>query len=151
MSRLSQILMRQKFPSLILFFLLISRLASAQGGSQNALPPPASPPAQAPAAVPEEFPILGEVTSDAVSIRAGQSASFEKIGQLKTGDQVVVMAKDYGWYKIKLPLEAVKALLQQGLTLKEVARVSGYDKRDLSFMLKLWGMSRRRGRRKAQQ
>jgi len=50
--------------------------------------------------------------------------------------------------RIKLPLEAVKVLLQQGLTLKEVARVSGYDMRDLSFMLKLWGMTRRRGRRK---
>jgi hypothetical protein len=50
--------------------------------------------------------------------------------------------------KIKLPLEAVKAVLQQGLTLKEVARVSGYDMRDLSFMLKLWGMTRKRGRRK---
>jgi hypothetical protein len=50
--------------------------------------------------------------------------------------------------KIKLPLEAVKAVLQQGLTLKEVARVSGYDMRDLSFMLKLWGMTRKSGRRK---
>ena len=50
--------------------------------------------------------------------------------------------------KIKLPLEAVKALLRQGLTLKEVAGFSGYDMRDLSFMLKLWGMTRKRGRRK---
>lgn len=50
--------------------------------------------------------------------------------------------------RIKLSLEAVKALLQQGLTLKEVARVSGYDMRDLSFMLKVWGMARKRGRRK---
>jgi len=50
--------------------------------------------------------------------------------------------------KIKLPLEAVKALLRQGLTLKEVAGFSGYDMRYLSFMLKLWGMTRKRGRRK---
>lgn len=50
--------------------------------------------------------------------------------------------------KTKLPLETVKMLLKQGLTLKEVARVSGYDMRDLSFMLKLWGMTRKRGRRK---
>jgi hypothetical protein len=50
--------------------------------------------------------------------------------------------------KTKLPLGAVKVLLQEGLTLKEVARASGYDMRDLSFMLKLWGMPRKRGRRK---
>ena len=87
MSWLSDIVMRQRYPFLVFVFLSLSSLAIA-----------------------EEFPFLGEVTGEGVNIRAGQSSSFEKIGQLKTGDQVVVLAKDYGWYKIKLPLD-VKAYI----------------------------------------
>lgn len=80
--------MRHQYSFLILLFLLISRPSVAQ----------------------EEFPFLGEVTGEGVNIRAGQSTSFEKIGQLKTGEQVVVLGKDYGWYKIKLPID-VKAYI----------------------------------------
>lgn len=80
--------MRHRYSFLIFLFLLISRPAVAQ----------------------EEFPFLGEVTGEGVNIRAGQSTSFEKIGQLKTGEQVVVLGKDYGWYKIKLPID-VKAYI----------------------------------------
>jgi hypothetical protein len=47
--------------------------------------------------------------------------------------------------KIKLPLEGVKALLEQGLYLHDIARVSGYSKPELCTMSKLWGLRRKRG------
>jgi hypothetical protein len=47
--------------------------------------------------------------------------------------------------KKKLPLEAVKALLIQGLYLQEVARVTGYSKPELSLMNQIWGLRRKRG------
>lgn len=54
----------------------------------------------------ESFPYLGNITADLVHIRAGQSTAFESLGQLDTGEKVVVVGKKYSWYKIKLPLRA---------------------------------------------
>ncbi|MBN1869877.1 MAG: SH3 domain-containing protein [Candidatus Omnitrophica bacterium] len=51
----------------------------------------------------EIFPFLGEITADQVNVRAGQSANFERLCQLDTGDEVVVVGKEYSWYKIQLP------------------------------------------------
>lgn len=45
----------------------------------------------------------------------------------------------------RLPLEAVKSLLEQGLYLRDVSRASGYTKPELSVMLKMWGLKRKRG------
>ncbi len=54
----------------------------------------------------EVFPFLGEITTDNINIRAGQDVSFEKLGELTKGEEVVVVAKSYDWYKIKLPNHA---------------------------------------------
>jgi SH3-like domain-containing protein len=51
----------------------------------------------------ESFPFLGEIQKDNVNVRAGQSQGFEKLGQLNTGEQVVVLGRDYSWYQIRLP------------------------------------------------
>ena len=54
----------------------------------------------------EPFPFLAEVTSDHVNVRAGQSVNFEKLCQLKKGEEIVVIEKSYHWYKIQLPSNA---------------------------------------------
>ena len=51
----------------------------------------------------EFFPYLAEVTGDQVNVRSGQSVNFERLCQLKKGDEVVVLEKGYSWYKIQLP------------------------------------------------
>ena len=54
----------------------------------------------------EFFPFLAEITGDQVNVRSGQSANFERLCQLKKGDEVVVLEKGYSWYKIQLPVTA---------------------------------------------
>lgn len=54
----------------------------------------------------EFFPFLGEVTTDRVHVRAGQSVNFETLYQLNKGDQIVVADRAFNWYKIKLPTTA---------------------------------------------
>jgi hypothetical protein len=49
--------------------------------------------------------------------------------------------------KTKLPLAAVRALLEQGLYLKDVSSHSGYTEQELSIMNKIWGLKRKRGPR----
>ena len=73
-----------RYSFLILFFSLLTSFVAAE----------------------EKFPYLGQITSEGVNIRAGQSANFEKVGQLKAGEPVVVLEKSYSWYKIKLPATA---------------------------------------------
>jgi len=51
----------------------------------------------------QQFPFLGTITEDNVNVRSGQDISFEKLGQLKNGQDVVVVEKSYDWYRIKLP------------------------------------------------
>lgn len=58
----------------------------------------------------EEFPYLAEVTEDNVNVRAGQDKSFESVGRLSKGTEVVVVGKEYGWYKVKLP-DAAKCFI----------------------------------------
>jgi len=53
-----------------------------------------------------EFPFTGQVTAKDVNIRAGQDKSFELLGNLNQGDQVVVVQQSFSWYKIKLPEKA---------------------------------------------
>lgn len=52
-------------------------------------------------------PVYATVLEDRVNIRAGQGLNFEFLGQLNQAAQVVVMGRGYGWYKIKLPREAL--------------------------------------------
>lgn len=63
-------------------------------------------PAHAAFAQQEIFPFLGEVTGDRVNVRSGQSANFERLCQLNKGDEVVVVDREFGWYKVQLPKEA---------------------------------------------
>lgn len=49
---------------------------------------------------------MGRVTGDKVVIRAGQNQNFESLGTLQKDEEVVVVAKSYEWYKIKLPIHA---------------------------------------------
>ena len=51
----------------------------------------------------EFFPFLGEITANKVNVRAGQSVNFEKLCSLEAGDQVIVIEKNFSWYKIRLP------------------------------------------------
>ena len=54
----------------------------------------------------EFFPFVGAATTDGVNIRAGQSTNYEKMGQLTKGEEVIVVADKYSWYKIRLPKSA---------------------------------------------
>ena len=51
----------------------------------------------------EEFPYVAEVIEDQVNVRAGQDKSFEAVGRVAKGTEVVVVGKEYHWYKVKLP------------------------------------------------
>ncbi|MFH1360551.1 MAG: SH3 domain-containing protein [Candidatus Omnitrophota bacterium] len=54
----------------------------------------------------EKFPFLGQMTTDRVNVRAGQSVNYERLCQLNKNDEVVVVGKSFSWYKIKLPSQA---------------------------------------------
>ncbi len=54
----------------------------------------------------DSFPFLARVISDKVNVRAGQSENFEKLDVLNKEDEVIVVGKDYSWYKVRLPKTA---------------------------------------------
>lgn len=54
----------------------------------------------------EVFPFLAEIIEDNVNVRAGQNKNFERLCQLNKGEEVIVVGKNYSWYKIKLPSRA---------------------------------------------
>lgn len=54
----------------------------------------------------EKFPFLGEMKVDKVNVRAGQSLNFERVLQLNKGNEVIVVGREYDWYKIQLPLDS---------------------------------------------
>jgi len=54
----------------------------------------------------ETFPFLAEVTGDQVNVRSGQSANFESLCQLNKDAEVIVVGKEFSWYKIQLPSSA---------------------------------------------
>jgi len=56
------------------------------------------------------LPFLAESTGDNVNVRAGQSANFERLCQLSEGEEVVVLDKEYSWYKIQTALTATKQI-----------------------------------------
>jgi hypothetical protein len=45
-----------------------------------------------------------------------------------------------------LPMEAVKALLVQGLKFDDVRSATGYSSPELSLLCKAWGIPRKQGR-----
>ncbi len=52
----------------------------------------------------EQFPFLGEISRGPVNVRAGANINFESIAKLVTGDEVVILGKNYEWCKVQLPL-----------------------------------------------
>jgi len=54
----------------------------------------------------EFLPFVAEITIDHVNVRAGQSASFERLVKLSARDEVVVVEHSFSWYKIELPKTA---------------------------------------------
>lgn len=67
----------------------------------------------------EKFPFMAEVSSSGVNIRAGQHLNFEKLCRLNKGDQVIVVARSYSWYKIKLPLGSKSFISQNYVQLTD--------------------------------
>ena len=65
----------------------------------------------------ETFPFLAEVIKEKVSVRAGESENFEKLDVLKKGDHVLVLGKNYSWYKIQLPVTAKSFIIDKYITL----------------------------------
>lgn len=54
-----------------------------------------------------QFPFLGEVKgAKELNIRSGQSTSFERIGSLTEKETVVVTARQFNWFQVKLPASA---------------------------------------------
>ncbi len=54
----------------------------------------------------ELFPFVGEISRGPVNIRAGANTNFEIVAKLAKADEVVVLAQNFEWYKIQLPLTA---------------------------------------------
>ncbi len=54
----------------------------------------------------EQFPFVGEIKGHDVNVRSGQSVNFDRLTQLNKGDTVVVIGRNYSWYKIRLPQKA---------------------------------------------
>lgn len=51
----------------------------------------------------EHFPFLAQVDKESVNVRAGANTNFEIIDKLKKGDKIVVLGKNFQWYKVQLP------------------------------------------------
>jgi uncharacterized protein YraI len=54
----------------------------------------------------EFFPFLGEMKNSRVNVRSGPSENFERLCQLDQGDPVIVLERNFSWYKIRLPKQA---------------------------------------------
>lgn len=60
-----------------------------------------------------DFPYVGQISGEGVNVRAGQSANFERVCQLEKGDDVIVVDKQFSWYKIHLPDKASSYIHKQ--------------------------------------
>jgi len=57
-------------------------------------------------------PVYALILTEKVNIRAGQGLNFEILGRLTQGNEVVVIGQEYGWYRIKLPDQALSFVHQ---------------------------------------
>src|SRR5262245_11862206 len=55
----------------------------------------------------ESFPFLAEAIQNGVNVRAGGNQNFERLTQINQGEEVVVVSKNFAWYKVELPRSAV--------------------------------------------
>jgi SH3-like domain-containing protein len=75
----------------------------------------------------EVFPFVAKIKVKTANLRAGQNTNFELLGQLKEGDEIVVLGESFDWRKVKLPVDA-KAYVNAGFVKdlgKGVGEVSG--------------------------
>lgn len=75
----------------------------------------------------EHFPFLAEVSKKSVNIRAGANTNFERLDQLSQGQEIVVLAKSFDWYKVQLPATA-KAFIRADylkITQQPLAELTG--------------------------
>ncbi len=49
------------------------------------------------------YPFIGGITEENVKLRAGYNENFTLLKNLKKDEKLVVLGKNYNWYKIKLP------------------------------------------------
>lgn len=59
----------------------------------------------------EHFPFLAQVSKDSVNVRSGPNTNFQKIDKLSKGEQVVVIGRNFEWYKIQ-PLSTTKEYIR---------------------------------------
>jgi SH3-like domain-containing protein len=72
----------------------------------------------------EHFPFLAEVSRESVNVRAGPNTNFEKVDRLNKGTEVVVLGRNYEWFKVQ-PLATTKAYIRSDyLKIKEGAGVA---------------------------
>jgi uncharacterized protein YgiM (DUF1202 family) len=67
--------------------------------------------AACPAFAAPKFPYTAEAINDRVNIRAGQNNNFEIVATLNKGDRMIVTAKSYSWFKVRLP-DGAKAFVK---------------------------------------
>ncbi|HPN88162.1 MAG TPA: SH3 domain-containing protein [Candidatus Omnitrophota bacterium] len=77
----------------------------------------------------ETFPFLGQVVNDKVNVRAGGNMNFEKLCQLKKGDEVIVIGKEYSWYKVQIPQGAAVYITKKyvQLTSPQIGQITAKD------------------------
>lgn len=67
----------------------------------------------------EHFPFLAQVNKESVNVRAGANANFEVLAKLKHSAEVVVLGKNFDWYKVQLPTTAKAYIRADYLKLHE--------------------------------
>ncbi|MBI5144688.1 MAG: SH3 domain-containing protein [Candidatus Omnitrophica bacterium] len=74
----------------------------------------------------ENYPFSGQVNSDEINIRSDSTISSAVICQLNKGEEVAVVSRAYGWYKINLPKKAPAFIKANLITLidEKTAKVS---------------------------
>lgn len=51
----------------------------------------------------EIYPFVGVTTAENVHVRSGQSENFESLGMLTEDQNILIIEKQYSWYKVQLP------------------------------------------------
>ncbi len=67
----------------------------------------------------EHFPFLAQVNKESVNVRAGANINFEVLAKLSRGAEVVVLGKNFDWYKVELPTTAKAYIRADYLKLHE--------------------------------
>jgi len=60
-----------------------------------------------------QFPYVAEITGTDVNVRAGPSRNFASLGQLRKGEEVVVVGHSYGWDEIRMPVNTLSFISER--------------------------------------